>query len=517
MLTDITRRKEVEAKLKETLDNLENSVKERTAELEKAYNSLKESEKSLAEAQKMAHIGSWEWDIRADKAYWSDELYRIFGRDPQELAPPYNEYLNYVHPDDRDYMDSALKEALKGKTHSIEYRIFLANGEERAVNMQSEAIFDEKNVPIRMKGIIQDVTERKRAEENLQTLASIVESSHDAILTLSLDGIITSWNRGAEQIYGYSIEEILGKNASMLAPHNLKDEIKKLIDRIRQGIKIKNYETVRLKKDGTLINVSLTFSPIFDSLGKLTAISVIARDITERIKAEKSLAKAEDARKKEVHHRIKNNLQVISSLLDLQAEKFNDAKVVEAFRESQNRVISMALIHEELYKEEGTDTLNFSKYLKRLAGTLLQTYELSSKNIHLNTDLEENVFFDMDIAVPLGMVVNELISNSFKHAFTGRDRGEIRIKLGMEEYIESDIEGCESIGFTLEISDNGVGIPENLNIEELDSLGFQLVASLVEQLGGELEVKRNNGTEFTIKFTVTGKKQSGVRSSNIKE
>ncbi len=539
---DITERKKAQEAVKKVHDNLEKLVEERTAELERAYISLKESEKGLAEAQEMAHIGNWEWDIEANKAHWSEEMYRIFRRDPQELAPAYNEYLSYVHPEDRDYMDTALKKASKGKPHSIEYRIaayneylsyvhpedrdymdtalkkaskgkphsieyriVLANGEERAVHMQSEVIFDETNIPIRMKGIIQDVTERKRTEENLQTLASIVESSHDAILTLSLDGIITSWNRGAEQIYGYSIEEILGKNASMLAPCNLRDEIKKLIDRIRQGIKIKNYETMRLKKDGTLINVSLTFSPIFDSLGKLIAISAIARDITERIKAEKSLAKAEDARKKEVHHRIKNNLQVISSLLDLQADKFNDTKVVEAFRESQNRVISMALIHEELYKEEGTNTLDFSAYLEKLADTLLHTYEVSSKNIHMKMDLEENVSFDMDTAVPLGMIVNELVSNSFKHAFTGRDRGEIRIKLGREESTEFESEECESTGFILKISDNGIGIPENLNIEELDSLGFQLVTSLVEQLDGELEVKRNNGTEFTIRFTVTEK------------
>jgi two-component sensor histidine kinase len=169
---------------------------------------------------------------------------------------------------------------------------------------------------------------------------------------------------------------------------------------------------MKLKRDGTIINVSLTFSPIYDALGKLTAISVIARDITERVKAEKSLAKAEDARKKEIHHRIKNNLQVISSLLDLQADKFNDKKVVEAFRESQNRVISMALIHEELYKEKGTDTLNFSEYLKTLADTLFQTYRVSSKNIHLKMDLEENVSFNIDIAVPLGIIVNELVSNS---------------------------------------------------------------------------------------------------------
>ena len=120
MLTDITKRKEAEDKLKKTLDNLEKLVEERTTQLEKAYNSLKESEKGLAEAQKMAHIGNWEWNIATDEAYWSDEMYRIFGRDPQELAPPYNEYLSYVHPDDRDYFDNATKKAVNGKPYSID-------------------------------------------------------------------------------------------------------------------------------------------------------------------------------------------------------------------------------------------------------------------------------------------------------------------------------------------------------------------------------------------------------------
>ena len=105
---------------------------------------MKESEKGLAEAQKMAHIGNWDWDIATDKAYWSDELYRIFGRNPQELAPPYNEYLSYVHPDDRDYVDNAHKKALNGKPFSIDHRIILANGEERIVHIQSEVVFDEK-------------------------------------------------------------------------------------------------------------------------------------------------------------------------------------------------------------------------------------------------------------------------------------------------------------------------------------------------------------------------------------
>jgi PAS domain S-box len=380
---DITERKQAEEALKKVHENLEKIVEERTSELEKAYASLKESEKGLAEAQKMAHIGNWEWDIAADKAYWSGEMYRIFRRDFRKSAPLYSEFLNYIHPNDRYYVASALKKAVKGKTHSIEFRIVLANGKERAVHMQSEVILDEKNIPIQAKGVVQDITERKEAEE-------------------------------------------------------------------------------------ALVNIEI-------------------------------------ARKKEIHHRIKNNLQVISSLLDLQADKFDNPRVIEAFRESQNRVISMALIHEELYKGEGTDKLDFSTYIRELAENLFQTYSLKSKNIHLSMELEKNIFLNMDTGIPLGIIVNELVSNSLKHAFPGKDRGEIQIKLHKEKNEKHKKECCKATSFSLIVSDNGIGIPENINIEKVDSLGIQLINALVDQLDGKLELKRNNGTEFTIKFTVIEK------------
>ena len=196
-----------------------------------------------------------------------------------------------------------------------------------------------------MKGIVQDITKRKRAEEKIRSLANIMESSNDAIITISLDGIITSWNQGAEQIYGYSSEEIIGKSVSIPAPDNLKDETKKLIEKVKLGEKIQHYETSRLRKDNKLIYVSIVLSPIFYASGELVAISANVRDIIPRIESEKSQVKAEKAKKKEIHHRIKNNLQVISSLLNLQAEKFKnlecikDSEVLEAFRESQDRVI----------------------------------------------------------------------------------------------------------------------------------------------------------------------------------
>jgi PAS domain S-box-containing protein len=371
---DITERKKAEASLKKAYDNLEEKVKERTAQLEKAFNSLKESEKGLAEAQKMAHIGNWEWDIAADKAYWSEEMYRIFGRDPRKEAPSYNEYLRYIHPDDLNRYCDAIKQAVKGKTFGIDYRIVLGNGEQRVVYLRSEFVSDNEGVPVLIKGIVQDITERKKAENTLANL--------------------------------------------------------------------------------------------------------------------------EIARKKEIHHRIKNNLQVISSLLDLQAEKFRDKEVLKAFRESQDRILSMSLIHEELYKGEGTDTLNFSEYLQKLAKNLFQTYNLRSKNLHLLMELEENALFNMDTAIPLGIIVNELVSNSLKYAFIEGEDGEIRIQLCREEKSNKRHESL----FSLTISDNGTGIPENIELESLESLGLQLVSILVNQLDGNIELERERGTKFRILF-----------------
>jgi len=228
----------------------------------------------------------------------------------------------------------------------------------------------------------------------------------------------------------------------------------------------------------------------------------------ERKKVEEVLTNIENVRKKEIHHRIKNNFQVISSLLDLQADKFKrkirvtSPEVIDAFRESQDRVISMALIHEELHEGSGGDTVYFASYLGKLVENIFLTYRLGNADISLNMDLEENFFFDIDTAIPLGMIVNELTSNSLKHAFPGRDDGKIEIKLRREGNKNNC---CKSTGFILGVSDNGVGIPENLEIEETESLGFQLVASLIDQLDGELELKRNKGTEFTMRFTVKEK------------
>ena len=169
------------------------------------------------------------------------------------------------------------------------------------------------------------------------------------------------------------------------------------------------------------------------------------------------------------------------------------------------------MIHEELYEGEGTDTLNFSQYLEKLVENLFQTYRFGSTDVSLKMDLEENILFDMDTAVPLGIIVNELVSNSLKHAFFGRKTGEIKIKLCRKEFegyrISREEEGFEgkSTDFILTVSDNGIGIPETVDFENPETLGLQLVSILADQLDGRIELRREAGTKYVLGFNVKNK------------
>jgi PAS domain S-box-containing protein len=478
---DITERKKAEEALKEAHDNLEKLIEERTTQLEKAYNSLKESEEGLAEAQRMAHIGNWDLNLVTGKGYWSEELYRIFRRNPQEPAPSYKELLDYVHPEDRAYVDKSIQNGLKKEPKSgIDYRIVLADGKERIVHSRAEVLFDKQKNPIQVKGIVQDITERKRIEAELELVARLSQENPDPVMRLD-KGLIINYANPAAQVLLTDWDSTIGKEAprEITAP-----SVAALGDGIRRILECSYANRTYM----------IDIAP-FPGAGY---VNLYAHDITESKKAKEALEKIDKIRIKEIHHRIKNNLQVISSLLNLQAERFRNKEVLEAFRESQDRITSMSLIHEELYKGEKNDTLNFSVYLQKLAENLFQTYSFKSKNVRLFMDLEENTLFDIDVSVPLGIIVNELVSNSLKHAFTEEKEGEIRIKLCREE---KDNETSKS-PFSLIISDNGKGIPENIELERLESLGLQLVSALVDQLDGKIELKRKHGTEFRITFNV---------------
>ncbi len=178
---DITERKRAEEALNKANETLEEKVIERTAELEEAYNSLKESENGLAEAQRISHIGNWDWDIITDKVYLSDEVYRIYGYNPQEFDVTYDLFLSYLHPEDRDHVDDTFNKASKENPISIDYRIILDNGEERVIHAQGEVSYNEENVRVRIKGTFQDITERKKAEKILELKLEELRRSNEEL------------------------------------------------------------------------------------------------------------------------------------------------------------------------------------------------------------------------------------------------------------------------------------------------------------------------------------------------
>jgi PAS domain S-box-containing protein len=250
--------------------------------------------------------------------------------------------------------------------------------------------------------ILNEITERKKTEEALkeseEKYRNIVETANEGIYAVDAEAKITYVNSKLAEMLGYSLEECIGRPMWDFLSKENKDIVKLNLEKRGRGIEEVNEFKMEMK-DGSPIWTLVNAKPLFDNDGKFIGAVCMLTDITERKEAEQALANIELARKKEIHHRIKNNLQVISSLLDLQAEKFKDrenikdSEVLEAFRESQSRVISMALIHEELYRGGGFETLNFSAYIEELSGNLLSTYRLGNTDISLNLHSDPPVNF----------------------------------------------------------------------------------------------------------------------------
>jgi two-component sensor histidine kinase len=197
---------------------------------------------------------------------------------------------------------------------------------------------------------------------------------------------------------------------------------------------------------------------------------------------------------REIHHRVKKNLAVISSLLYLQSKKVTDGVVNEALLESQMRIRSMVMIHERLYKSEDLSGIDYGEYIHELTNTLFRSYRLDSTKVKLELDVGE-IRFDTDTAVHCGLIINELVSNAFKHAFPDNRKGVIKIKL----------HGDDDRKYTLIVSDNGIGLKADFSIEKSETLGVQLIKTLIEQLGGTIEIIRDEGTTFKVQFLLENK------------
>ncbi|HEX7576124.1 MAG TPA: histidine kinase dimerization/phosphoacceptor domain -containing protein, partial [Candidatus Methanoperedens sp.] len=245
------------------------------------------------------------------------------------------------------------------------------------------------------------------------------------------------------------------------------------------------------RKDGTTFPVEVNIS--FIVLGKNSYMVAVVRDITERKRIDEQIIqslKEKEILLREIHHRVKNNMQIVSSLLGLQSGYIKEKKYIEMFRDSQNRINSMSLIHEKLYFSKDLAKIEFNEYISDLANSLFQSQGVKVGTIELSLNIE-NVSLGIDQGIPCGLIINELITNSLKYAFPDGRKGEIKVSLCLND--ENMVE--------LVVGDNGVGIPDDIDFRKTESLGLRLVTILAEdQLHGEINLDRSRGTEFKIKF-----------------
>jgi PAS domain S-box-containing protein len=387
---------------------------------------------------------------------------------------------------------------------------------EEALRQETIFLKDDQGYLYRLLGLKENQFERNSCvekvsidEEDYHSFVQNIEGLIGFRLDENLEPVLM--DGAVEEITGYGKEDFLShrvKWTELVMPEYQPlffDNMKKVVSNPDLSREIE-YRIRR--KDGETKWVREILQKLPERSEAAGRIQGLVRDITRRKTAEETLTRIQEARIKEIHHRIKNNLQVISSLLSLEAEKFSDEITLEAFRESQNRVISMALIHEELYEGKSMDTIDFAAYLRKLTLDLFSSYTVETEKISLKLDLEE-VHSDMDTAIPLGIIVNELVSNSLKHAFPSGREGEIQIRLHEMEADTSKpgasdkARGCQnkkSFPYMLTVTDNGTGFPEDMDFQNPESLGLQLVNILVEQIDGCIELKRECGTVFTIWF-----------------
>lgn len=260
-----------------------------------AEESLSRIASELAEAQRLARLGSWQWFPETDTVTWSGELYRIVGLDPNLPAVSYKEHSKLFTAESWERLKVVVEEALRiGTPYELDLEVVRTDGTTLWIIARGEAQRDNTGRIVQLRGTVQDITERKQSEEARLRHAAIVESSDDAIISKDLEGVILTWNRGALRLFGFTEAEAVGRSITIIVPEELYEEENEILRKVKNGEHIEHYETIRLTKEGRRLNVSLTISPLRDSTGQTVGACKIARDITPSKLAEASLRESEE-------------------------------------------------------------------------------------------------------------------------------------------------------------------------------------------------------------------------------
>lgn len=415
-----------------------------------------------------------------------------------------------------------------GKPNSVDAKSIFA-GHEVWLSTSLFPIFDYNRKVKSVLGISRNISQMKRSEDalrqNEEKFRMLIEQAADGFFIGDMKGNFIVVNSTACDMTGFSRKELLRMNMTRLFSKNELSQKPLRYDLLLKGETVVR-ERILTRKDKRKIVVEMNTKRMSDG-----TYQSIVRNVSERKRAEKILLKYQDEIErlvkqrtrelekaysnlkkenkerlktedfikiqlkekeillKEIHHRVKNNMQVIISLLNLQATSINDTQMLELYRESQSRIKSMALIHEKLYQSKDLTHIDFPEYIGSLSDYLAQTYLTNSCSVEISTKAQ-SIALEYDIVITLGLIINELVSNSLKYAFTDKDHG--RIEISLKKISDKILQLC--------IADDGKGFPHDLDFRNVKSLGLQLVCSLTEQISGEISMSNKIGTKFCILF-----------------
>ncbi|MBE9227501.1 PAS domain S-box protein [Phormidium sp. LEGE 05292] len=464
-----------------------------------AEEKLRLSEERLHLALEASGEGLWDWNIVTGEFYFSPQWLQMLGYEVTELPYHVSTWESLIHPEDQVWVMDKRNEHLKNDSlpYKFDYRLKTKSGEWKWIaNYGRVVVRDRNGAPLRMAGTHRDISDRKQAELALiysrDLKEAIFNESTDAIFIVDGETLLNvDCNKRAVELFEVdSKDELLNIEGQSLQKHRFLDtELTSIVAEIRErGFWTRELEYVTKKGNifwGNFAAKQIQVAGQKFNLGRVT-------DITERKQADDKIRaslKEKEVLLREIHHRVKNNLQVIYSLLNLQSKYIQEESILEIFKDCKNRVRAMAMIHEQLYVSKDMSQIQLNYYIKNLAQELFRSYKLPASLITLHTELDENIFLDPDLAISCGLIINELISNCLKYAFPQGRKGSVQVtaKLDSENKL------------ALIISDDGVGLPQDFSLETFKHLGLKIVKVLSQQINGEFNYESTNkGTEFKI-------------------
>lgn len=453
----------------------------------------------LEETGKIAKVGGWRFDALTGEGFWTQEVARIHDLDPA-FSPSRDIGIKFYTGESREKIELAVKEAVEhGTSYDLELQIVSAKGVGKWVRTIGHPVIKDGRV-VEVKGSFQDISDRIQVEtalrESEERFRSLVKLAPVPMGLTGIDGVISFLNDRFTQLLGYTIKDIPTIEEWWNRAYPVLDYRKQVaqmwkaaLDRAALGRGfIEPAEFTVICKDGSAKVLEISAIVVGDSL--LASFF----DLTERKRAEVALldsVKENTALLNEVHHRVKNNLQIVSSLLGLQAGRSENPQVVDVLKDTRNRVKAMALLHETLYRSGNLARVNFATYVKDLCGQLLISFGPVAKRVKLDYELAP-IGLPLKYAIPCGLIVGELVSNALKHGFPGNGSGRIFLRL----------DRIDQRSLALGVRDEGMGLSKSFDPTGTSTLGIQLVSKLAAQLGGQLEVERppDGGACFRVVF-----------------